>query len=276
MTVDVRAVAIRFADLWAVDPYQMVDEIYRHDIVMENMANPSRSIVGADQLRAVEDQLAALIPEHRHELIRVIVGTDAACLETMVVAPLTHEYAPACVWWWLDASGTVAAEVGWFDWSQRSTDAGRAHGTVPAAERRPGRDDGWAAAMAQAYAQAWASDPLGVGLDMFAEQCIADLVGRTEARGRDAVAEARARLNDALPVPDRTLEVHRTIVAGPVLAMLVKVRTSTMATRGTVILTVDADDRILSERTYLDWTKAIPIEPPSGVHIGDPQWIAPT
>jgi hypothetical protein len=52
MSVDVRAVAIRFADLWAVDPHQMVEEIYADDIEMENMANPAKVILGSAQLHA--------------------------------------------------------------------------------------------------------------------------------------------------------------------------------------------------------------------------------
>ena len=67
------------------------------------VANEFNSAAMAD----VEDRLAAMIPEHRHELVRVIVDRDMACLETTIVSPTTHEYAPACVWWWLDDSGKL-------------------------------------------------------------------------------------------------------------------------------------------------------------------------
>ena len=131
MTTDVRALAIRFADLWAVDPHQMADEIYSPRVTMENMANPARCITSGAELHVVEDRLAALIPEHRHELIRVVVAGRTACLETTVVAPLSHEYAPVCLWWWIDDAGQVAAEIGWFEWDRRVSDSYLSHGTVP-------------------------------------------------------------------------------------------------------------------------------------------------
>jgi hypothetical protein len=69
---DILALAIRFADLWAVDHHQMVDEIYAPGIHMESMARLSKPPVeGAAQLHALEDALAAMIPQHRHELVRV-------------------------------------------------------------------------------------------------------------------------------------------------------------------------------------------------------------
>src|SRR3954463_150990 len=83
------------------------------------------------ELHALEDRLAAMIPEHRHELVRVIAAGRHACLETTVVSPTTGEYAPACVWWWMDRRGQVAEEVGFFDWTRRTMDSRRSHGFVP-------------------------------------------------------------------------------------------------------------------------------------------------
>jgi hypothetical protein len=56
-----------------------------------------------------------MIPEHRHELIRVIVDHDMACLETTIVSPTTHEFAPARVVV-ARREGKVAAETTWFNW----------------------------------------------------------------------------------------------------------------------------------------------------------------
>ena len=65
---DLHKLAIRFADLWAVDHHQMVDEIYAPDIHMESMARLDNAPVeGSEQLHALEDRLASLIPAHRHE-----------------------------------------------------------------------------------------------------------------------------------------------------------------------------------------------------------------
>jgi len=280
VSTDVRALAIRFADLWAVDPHQMVDEIYADDIVMENMANPARLILGSAHLHAVEDELSARIPEHRHELIRVTAGDDVACLETTIVAPLTHEYGPACVWWWIDETGKVAAEVGWFDWADRSTDSARSHGTVPPNRSigGAGRDDAGYRRVADEYARCWSDDPLGTGVQMFAADCTFGHVGRGERRGIPGLIDSRRELLAELPVAGRSMEVQRVLGEGSCVAMLITIGDATRSTRGTVVLSLDDDDRIISERTYCDWAKAIPREPPSGGQsgtrhpVGSPEW----
>ena len=274
MSVDVRAVAIRFADLWAVDPHQMVDEIYSHDIEMENMANPSRLVLGARQLHDVEDRLAAMIPEHRHELIRVLVGDGVACLETTIVAPTSHEYAPACLWWWLDDDGKVAAESGWFDWDDRSTASMRSHGTVApslaATQRATSRGT---PAWPTSYAQRWSSDPAGVALEMFAPECTFGNVGRPESVGHDALRRARRRSLDELPLPNREMKLQRVLGEGSALAMLITIGNTSHVARGTVVLTFDESDLIVSERTYCDWSRAVPCpEPGSWTPVGSPDW----
>ncbi len=274
MTVDVRAVAIRFADLWAVDPHQMVDEIYADDIVMENMANPARVVLGSTQLHAVEHELAARIPEHRHELIRVIADDGVACLETTVVAPVTHEYAPACVWWWLDETGKVAAEVGWFDWADRSTASMRSHGTVPPnlGVGAP-RVDSWYAQMADEYVRRWSHGPLGSALEMFATHCTFGRVGGIESRGIEELARTRQLLLDEFPAPGPLMQLHRLVGEGSALAMLVTIGDATRVTRGTVVLTFDSDDLVVSERTYCDWSKATPrAEPGQRTMVGSADW----
>jgi hypothetical protein len=259
MGADVRAMAIRFADLWAVDPHQMVDEIYADDIVMENMANPARLIVGSDQLHAVEVELAARIPQHRHELIRVIVDGDVACLETTIVAPVTHEYAPACVWWWLDQAGNVAAEVGWFDWADRSTDSMRSHGTVPPSRRSTDdHDPSWYQTMAHTYAGGWSDDATGAALRQFSDRCTFGHVGRAEGSGLDELRQARLLELDELPQADRFMHVHRVVGEGAALAMLIAVGDTIRSTRGTIVLTFDSNDLVVSERRYWDFRKALP------------------
>ena len=274
MTVDVRAVAIRFADLWAVDPHQMVDEIYADDIEMENMSNPAMVILGSAQLHAVEDRLAEMIPEHRHELIRVIVGDRIACLETTIVAPTTHEYAPACVWWWLDEDGKVAAESGWFVWDDRSTVSMRSHGTVPPSPTAATpRDPLWYVRMADDYASRWSHDPTGAALEMFAPECTFGNVGRLESAGLDALRHARQRSLEELPAPNRLMEVHRVVGEGSALAMLLTVSDAKRVARGTVVLTFGDKDLIVSERSYCDWSRAVPCpEPGSRKLVGSPDW----
>jgi hypothetical protein len=53
------------------------------------------------------------------------------------------------------------------------------------------------------------------------------------------------------------MDVQWVIGEGPCLAVLVLVGDGTRATRGTIVLTFDSDGKIISERRYLDWTKAV-------------------
>ena len=53
------------------------------------------------------------------------------------------------------------------------------------------------------------------------------------------------------------MDVHRVIGEGPCLAMLVVVGDAERATRGAIVLTYDGDGKIVSERRYLEWTKAM-------------------
>jgi len=279
MNIDVRSVAIRFADLWAIDPHQMVEEIYAVDIEMENMANPNRVVLGHAQLHAVEDRLSALIPDHRHELVRVIVGGEVACLETTVVSPTTGEYAPVCLWWWLDETGKVAAEAGWFDWEQRTTDCKQSHGTVPPTTRSTtvppvgSSAQSRSTALARDYAARWAADPTGLAVSMFAADCTFGRVGQEEHRGTDALRDSREHELRDLPLAERWMNVHRVVGEENVVAMLVTLGNVKYETRGTVLLTLGDDGLVISERSYLDWAKAVPRGGGGRrVHVGSPGW----
>lgn len=271
---DVRALAIRFADLWSVDPHQMVDEIYADDIEMEGMTNPARTILGSAQLHDVEDQLAARIPQHRHELVRVVVDGEVACLETMIVAPQTLEFVPACIWWWLDPDGRVAAEVGWFDWTDRTSDPSAAHGVVPPIQRcaRP-HPAAWGREIARRYVDGWSRDPAGTALDQFRSDATGGRVGDHVHAGVDAIRRSRHSVLDAHDGSPTTMELQRVACEGHVVALLVVVRDAVAQTRGSVVLTVDEDGAIVSERQYLDWDKALPHGAfTERVFVGSPHW----
>ena len=270
--MDTRTIAIRFADLWALDPHRMVDEIYAGDIEMENMCNTSLTINGSAQLHEIEDMLIERIPEHRHELVRVVADGAEACLETMVVAPVTHEFTPVCLWWWLDDDGKVAAESGWFDWNARRTDSTAAHGTMPPLRSGTTRSADWYAHAAQQYADAWTRDPTGAALDRFAPGCVAGVVGRDETHGHDALRRARRAEFEAGPGEGREMRVDRVVGEGDVLAMMVTICDPVASTRGFVVLAFDGDELIESERRYYDWSKAQPVGAANRFGIGQPGW----
>jgi hypothetical protein len=219
MSSDIYPLAVRFADLWAVDHHQMVDEIYSPDVHMESMCKPAQpAIEGTEQLHALEDRLAAMIPDHRHELVRIVAEERHACLETTVMGPTTAEYAPACVWWWLGDEGKVEREVGYFDWEKRSTDSHLIHGVVPPIDLRPRGDSAWYRDFVMSTTDEWAPN---------------------------------------VAAGERWIDVDEIAAEGSVVAVLFAYGTSRLASRGTAILTLDANDQIASLRSYWDWSKAV-------------------
>ena len=263
MTVDhgIHAFAIRFADLWAVDHHQMVDEIYSPAIHMESMAGLERPpVAGAAQLHALEDRLASMIPDHRHELVRVVAEEHHACLETTVVGPTTGEYAPACVWWWRDDRGQVGDEVGFFDWEKRTTDSRHSHGFVPPNDHRPRGSGQWYRDLVIRLADAWANEPAAAIERSFAPDCVVEQVAGERCDGIAAVLAAHEELTRTLPIGERWLEVQEVAADGAVVAVLFAYGTQRLASRATVVLTLDPLDRIASVRVYGAWSSAVPFD----------------
>ena len=244
---DVHALAIRFADLWAVDHHQMVDEIYAPTIHMESMARlANEPVEGSEQLHALEDRLAALIPQHRHELVRVIAGQRATCLETMVVGPTTGEYAPACVWWWIGEHGQVAAEVGWFDWDRRGIDSRASHGVVPPNDHRSRGDQEWYVMFVERLAEGLLHDPVAALSRVSAPRCVVEHVGLSRC------ADVAAAIGGL-----RWIEVHEVAADGAVIAVLFTAGDDADLSRGTVVLTLDGSDQVCSLRAYWRRSSAV-------------------
>lgn len=250
--------AIRFADLWAVDPHQMADEIYAPSIHMESMAGPTM-IDGIGMLHELEDRLAALIPGHRHELVRVLVDPPAAFLETTVVGPTTGEYAQAALWWLVgDPAGPgalsqVVDEIGWFQWTHRKADPVASRGTVPPGDRRWRGGAHWYERLVGEAAAAFGADAAAAASRYLSADVVATHVGRAEIHGLDAVLDIARRFSAASP--RWHTEVSRVIGDDAVVAVLFNLGNGRTQTRGTLVATLDAADAIESVRLYLDWDR---------------------
>ena len=258
---DIRSLAIRFADLWAVDQHQMADETYARAIHMESMARAGTVVEGIDELHTLEDELARRIPEHRHELMRVVVDAPRAFLETTVVGPTTGHYSQAALWWLVDGDGPdgvgrVVHEVGWFDWEHRLTDSRRSRGTIP-------RDDGvdrgrvWYEALGRRLVGAWNADPLAAVHEHLPLDATVTWVGFDETNGEIAATRVAAHIGPAHDHPEIT--VIDIIGEGAVVALLCTMTRGSRRTRFTVALTLDSADRIASVRLYFDWARAVDV-----------------
>jgi hypothetical protein len=253
--------AIRFADLWAVDHHQMVDETYADAIHMESMARAGMVVEGIDELHALEDELVRRIPEHRHELVRVVVDAPRAFLETTVVGPTTGHFAQAALWWLVDGQGAdgvgrVVHEVGWFDWEHRLTDSRRSRGTIP-------HDDGvdrgraWYEALGRRLISAWNVDPLAAAHDHLPVAATVTWVGVDETTGDVAAARLAAHVGPAYEHPE--IAVIDVIGEGAVVALLCTLTRGSRRTRFTAALTLDEADSIASLRLYFDWARAVDV-----------------
>jgi len=253
--------AIRFADLWAVDPHQMADETYAPSIHMESMAGLT-VIDGIGMLHELEDRLATMIPAHRHELVRVLVDPPAAFLETTVVGPVTGEYAQAALWWLVgDPAGSgrpsqVVDEVGWFQWADRKADSVASRGTVPPGDGRWRGAADWYERLVTEAAAAFDADAAAAARHYLSAEVVATHVGRAETYGLDAVLDGIERFLAA--GPRWGIEVSRVIGDGAVVAVLFNLGNGRTQTRGTLVATLDAADAVQSIRLYLDWDRAAP------------------
>jgi hypothetical protein len=255
---DILKLAIRFADLWAVDPHQMADEIYAPSIHMESMAGPSL-IDGIGMLHELEDRLAALIPGHRHELVRVLVDPPAAFLETTLVGPATGEYAQAALWWLVgDPAGhgalsQVVDEVGWFRWDDRNRDPVASRGAVPPGDRRWRGEAAWYEHLVSEAAAALGADAAAAASRYLSADVVAAHVGHAEIHGLAAVLDVVRRFSAASP--RWRIEISRVIVDDAVVAVLFNLGNGRTQTRGTLVATLDAADAVESVRLYLDWDR---------------------
>ena len=181
----------------------------------------------------------------------MLVDPPRAFLETTVVGPTTGEYAQAAVWWVLDGDGPdgvgrVVHEVGWFDWSLRTSDARRSRGSIPPDDRRP-RDPGWYTELTAALVGAWNDDALRAARDHLPPAATVTRVGHDEMRAAAALAALATLPPNAVP----EVEVVEVLGEGGAVAALCLFTTGSVRKRGTVVLTLGGHDEVTSVRLYL-------------------------
>ena len=70
------------------------------------------------------------------------------------------------------------------------------------------------------------------------------------------ISPAAAAAPAAEDSPDAIVDVRRVLGEGAVFAALVQITSGGRTTRGTVVLTLDRDDRATSVRVYVDWPRS--------------------
>jgi hypothetical protein len=264
------ALAAQWTTLWHDDLDAMVRDIYAPNVIVEHAGHGPRSrVVGRDELMVAEQQLLALIPDHRNEVVRVLDGGDGrAVVESVVTGSSPGDTVPqACptiVWWWLDENDQVAREVAYWEWRKRVPAHESVAGTVvPGAGPALTLDEG--RAVARKLAELWSDDPVAMATTMYAAETVAERLGEGATavlRGRDVLAAAEADLLLLLPSPQRRMKVHDVLVDGRAIAIAFTIEASWRGTGphrrgpGALVLTLDADGLIASDRIYWHWDMA--------------------
>ena len=270
--------------MWSEEPLQVTADLYAPDVVVEDLADPSRQLHGRDERQELERRLFTRIPDHRVEVLRLLeVDGPRAVLECLVRGRASTDpcpmAVPALVWWELDGKGRIAREAVWFRWRDRRPDDGRAAGwltsplppgpPIPAAEVRveEPRSRSWYRAFATHLAETWSWDPVLADRAIYDDDCVIETARRPGAvlRGRAAIEAADAALAARLPRPDRRLSVQDVLGEGGALALRVALegreegRGPLLRAHGALVLSLDGSDRVVSARTYLDWSSAAPV-----------------
>lgn len=264
------AIAARWSELWATDYTAMVRKIYTPDIIVEHAGH--RTVVGRDALLAAEVELEAAIGDHRTTIGRVLDDPPTVVIEAVITGTSPRDVGPqacpACVWFALDGNGQVAHEVAFYEWSKRRPDDGSAGGSLMSGDGATRSAERYAT-VATRMAELWSSDPVRMVDELYADDTIVERLGEgTEAimYGKVSLREAERELLTLLPVPDRRLTVEEVAGEADVVAIRFTIegrwRGSGPLRRGpgAIVLTLDGDDRIVSDRIYWHWDRAVPVD----------------
>ncbi len=193
---------------------------------------------------------------HPVHVVRVLQDGDRAAAE--LVVDVDGADAPALAFWWLDGRGRITEEMACFDPAQARS-LPEPMGELVTGTGSLDRDDGWADAYAERLAFLWADDVSGFVDDLYAPDCVVEnrMRDAPSTHGRVALHGAEARLSERFPVGHRTMDVHAAVGDGDALAMLFTITGAGRSARGGIVLTLDADDRIVSDRVYWDPEAAI-------------------
>ncbi|MPY93378.1 MAG: hypothetical protein GEV08_10015 [Acidimicrobiia bacterium] len=267
-------------------PPRAVEEVYAPDAVHEDLADPAARRQGHAERLEVERRLHTRLPDRAVEVLRLLeLDGRQAVLECLVRGTSSTDpgrsATPALLWWWLDGEGRVCRELAWFRWRDRRPDDGKVAGTL-AQPRPPGpprpeaeaedevRSQSWYRAYAAHLVETWSWDPVLADRSLYDEACVVESATRPgrALRGLDALEAADTALASQLPSPHRQLQALDVLGEGRALAVRVALegrdqgRGPLRRAYGALLLTLDGSDRVISNRSYLDWDGAVTVDDP--------------
>jgi len=233
--------------------------IYAREVIWWDVARGrGAECAGHDGLTRARVQVRDDAPRVRVFVERIVAGDPWVAVEFVAVAPESGGRVgmPGCAWWRLDDDGRIIREHWYWEWSRRRpVDDDLAGHAV--AGGGGARDPRWYRTFVAELMGTWDGDPPVMVDAFYAPDVVFDTMGagpELVIRGSDALRAAERRLADQLV--ERSSTVGEVVGMGPVVAFthFTEARTDGGTRRTTPaarVLTLDADDRVVGDHTYL-------------------------
>jgi hypothetical protein len=248
-----------WAESWSSDDAPAFARIYAREVVWWDVARGrGAEHVGHEGLAGARDDVRAGAPRVRIFVERLVAGDPWIAVEFVAVAPESGRRVgvPGCAWWRLDDDGRITREHWYWEWRRRRTvDDSLAGHTMTGGEVT--REARWYRTFVAELLGTWDGDPPTMVDAFYASNLVFDTMGAGPElvfRGADALRSAERRLGEQLV--ERSSTVGEVVGVGPIVAFthFTDARTERGERRTTPVarvLTLDDDERVLGDHTYL-------------------------
>jgi hypothetical protein len=248
-----------WAEFWSGGDASAVGRMYARNVTWWDVARGrGKEAVGHDGLVAMRDAQHTAAREQRVFVVRVIPGDTWVATEFVVVATEAGARVgvPACAWWRVDDDGRIAREQWFWEWDRRRAADETLAGHTP---RGDGDDRGprWYRDFASRVMETWDEDPAAMVDAFYSPSVLFDTMGAgADGVFRGAPALRAAEVQVAATLLERHSKVAEVAGSGPLVAFthFTEARTTNGPRRITPaarVLTLDADDLIVGDHTYL-------------------------
>jgi hypothetical protein len=232
---------------------------------------PAETAHGLDAIAAAARDLRRELPDARLRIVRTVTAGATTAVEAVLSAtPRTHGprlAVPMAAWLDFDADGRLARETRYLEWQHARPEAPGTEGTVREGSG-PARGQDWYRAYAHRLAALWSESGVRMADECYADDTVVESLWAgpgAAIRGIEPLRAAEARLMETLPAGHREMRVHRAIGEGRVIALewtisgRIRGEGPLVGREGTLFLTLDDADRVISDRIYWDFAQARPL-----------------
>lgn len=231
----------------------------------------AESALGREAIAAAASAFRRELPDARMRLVRTVNAGETVAVEAILAAtPRTHGprlAVPMAAWLDFDADGLLVRETRYLEWQYARPEASGIEGTVRDGAG-PSRGQDWYRACAHRLAALWSESGVRMADECYADDTVVESLWAgpgAAIRGIEPLRAAEARLLEILPAGHREMRVDRAIGEGRVIAMewtisgRIRGEGPLVGREGTLFLTLDDADRVISDRIYWDFAQARPL-----------------